>query len=59
MIDEPHGNTGKRNAAIDNEPLVSVHVKLTRKLKLKLEKHAHEKGVSVAEVVRELVSELN
>ena len=56
---KPHGNTGKRNAAIDNEPLVSVHVKLTHKLKLKLERYANEKGVSAAEVVRELVRELS
>ena len=47
-----HGNTGKRNAALDAEPLSVVHIKVSRAEKARWVNQAQADGKKLSEWMR-------
>lgn len=47
-----HGNTGKRNAALDDEQLSVVHIKVPRAEKARWVNQAQAKGLKLSEFIR-------
>jgi len=49
---QPHGNTGNRHAALDEEPLVRLHIKLTKADKKLIEDFCQERNYSLSSFAR-------